>query len=36
MDKLGVTTDTVTVGKNGTIISIYTPFSPPRRRPCSA
>ena len=27
MDKLGVTTDTITVGKNGTILSMTTPFS---------
>jgi protease-4 len=27
MDKLGVTTDTIAVGKNGTIFSITTPFS---------
>ncbi len=26
-DKLGVTTDTITVGKNGTILSMTTPFS---------
>jgi len=28
MDKLGVTTDTVSIGKNGTIFSPLTPFSP--------
>ena len=27
MDKLGVTTDTIAVGKNGTILSVMTPFS---------
>ncbi len=27
MDRLGVTTDTIAVGKNGTILSIVTPFS---------
>jgi protease-4 len=27
MDKLGVTTDTISVGKNGTIFSMTTPFS---------
>jgi protease-4 len=27
MDKLGVTTDTISIGKNGTIMSMTTPFS---------
>jgi protease IV len=31
MDKLGVTTDTVTIGKNGTIYSINQPFSETER-----
>lgn len=31
MDKLGVTTDTITVGKNGTIFSTTTPFSESER-----
>ena len=31
MDKLGVATDTVSVGKNGTILSINTPFSESER-----
>lgn len=31
MDKLGVATDTVTVGTNGTLFSTLTPFSPTER-----
>lgn len=31
MDKLGVATDTVAVGKNGTLMSALTPFSPTER-----
>ena len=31
MDKLGVTTDTIAVGKNGTILSMTTPFSESER-----
>ena len=31
MDKLGVATDTVTVGRNGTLLSTLTPFSPTER-----
>ena len=31
MDKLGVATDTVTVGQNGTLLSPFQPFSPTER-----
>ena len=31
MEKLGVTTDTIAVGKNGTLNSINQPFSRPNR-----